>query len=76
MIPFLPIFLSGVGSSLELWPLPQSRIVTRMHPQLTDAQRLASDWQRVGHALYSAIEKVNLDAGKEEQDPVTSADRT
>jgi hypothetical protein len=51
----LPIFLSGVGSVLEVCPVPHVYQVRSIFAGLTDSQRLASDWYRVGYALYSAI---------------------
>jgi hypothetical protein len=64
----LPFFLAGMGSALEVWPAPCLFPVRRYPDGLTDAQRLASDWYRVGHSLYSAIGSLNAEkTGGEEE---------
>jgi hypothetical protein len=66
----LPIFLGGVGSALEVFPVPHLYKVRRFPEGLNDAQRLALDWYLVGHALYSAIDSTDLEIGRgEEQKP-------
>ena len=57
-----PFFLSGIGSALEVYPLPITFQHTQYSQDTTDAQRLASDWYRVGWAIYSAIESPNLES--------------
>lgn len=64
----LPLFLSGMGSSLEIYPVPHVYPFQRHLPELNDAQRLASDWYRVGHALYSAIGVVTVERSGGEQE--------
>jgi hypothetical protein len=68
------LFLSGIGCSLELYPVPHVYIIQRPFGPLTDAQRLASDWHRVGHALYSAMNtsKPGKEIVKEENEPATA----
>lgn len=51
----LPFFLGGMGSVLDLYPVPHTYTIRRQHEGLTDAQRLALDWYLVGHSLYSVI---------------------
>lgn len=48
-------FLAGIGGALEVYPLPIRFSVRQPSAGLTDAQRLASDWYRVGGAIRSAI---------------------
>jgi hypothetical protein len=63
------LFLSGVGSALEICPPAFSYPIGRQFPPLNDAQRLASDWYRVGHALYSAIGRADTEShGVEKQE--------
>jgi hypothetical protein len=52
-------FASGVGSILEFYPLKYRRSFQRPVPHLTDAQRLAIDWHRVGSYLAASIALVN-----------------
>jgi hypothetical protein len=54
----MPLFLAGIGSALEIYPVPHAYIVRRPFQGLSDAQLLASDWNRVGQALYSAMNVV------------------
>ena len=51
----MPLFLAGFGSALEIYPLPHVYIVRRPFSGLSDAQLIASDWNRVGQAMYSAM---------------------
>ncbi len=51
----VPIFFAGMGSALEIYPVPHVYTIRRFPDGLSDAQRLASDWYRVGHALYSVM---------------------
>ena len=61
-------FVAGIGSALEVYPIPITIAVRRQCPEATDAQRLASDWYRVGTAIYSAMEPVKLeDLGGEDR---------
>ena len=55
---FLPFFLGGIGSAAEVYPVPILSPIHRPFSGLTDAQLLASDWYRVGHALYSAMHSI------------------
>lgn len=52
-------FVSGIGSALEVYPIPIAFAPRRHCPEATDAQRLASDWYRVGRAIYSTMEALN-----------------
>ena len=52
-------FVSGIGSALEVYPLPVTITARRHCPDATDAQRLASDWYRVGWAINSAMDSLN-----------------
>jgi hypothetical protein len=54
----IPIFLAGVGSAIEVYPVPYLYTIRRPFDGLTDGQLLASDWHRVGQALYSAMGSV------------------
>lgn len=47
--------LHGMGSVLEVYPNTDYR---RFLPKGTDADRLRSDWQKVGQDISSAIQKV------------------
>ena len=51
----MPIFFAGMGSALEVCPLPFLYNIQRPFGDLSDGQRLASDWLRVGHALYTSL---------------------
>ena len=67
----LPLFLGGMGSVLEVYPVPHVYTFRRQFDSLNDAQRLAMDWYLVGHALYSVINSTPLvSAGGKEQKPV------
>lgn len=60
--------MAGIGSALEVYPVPVTFAVRRYWEGLTDAQRLASDWHRVGRAIYSVIGSPELeDADGEER---------
>jgi len=48
-------FVRGMGSVLQICPARHVYSIPRFGGELTDAQRLASDWNRVGHAMYSVI---------------------
>jgi hypothetical protein len=48
-------FARGMGSVLQIYPARHVYSIPRVGGELTDAQRLASDWDRVGHAMYSVI---------------------
>jgi hypothetical protein len=57
MLPLMgSIFLSGMGSAVEIYPSPVMVVITRPDPNASDADRIASDWRRVGQALSNAIE--------------------
>lgn len=67
----IPFFLGGMGSSLEVYPVSYLYPIQRYFP-LADTQLLASDWFRVGHAIYSVLETVGAEArGGEEQEART-----
>jgi len=70
----IPIFFSGIGSALEVYPVPLLYPIRRYFDGLTDSQLLASDWYRVGHALYSATGSTRCaqDASGEEQEAGTA----
>jgi hypothetical protein len=63
----IPFFVCGVGSVLEMYPVPMAYHVERPSATMTDAQRLASDWQRVGRALSAAMTTARAEStsGKE-----------
>ena len=61
----VPLFVAGMGSALELCPLPYRVVVQRQFVGLSDAQRLASDWYRVGYALYSSIDAISAERAVE-----------
>jgi hypothetical protein len=65
----IPLFIGGIGCALEVYPVPHLYVIRSEWGSLTDAQRLASDWYRVGHALYSALDKTNAEhaVGKAEE---------
>jgi hypothetical protein len=48
-------FLSGAGTALQLFP-SSSRTTMPDFMRATDAQKIASDWIRVGRHLQRAIE--------------------
>lgn len=54
---FGAVFLSGFGSALDVYPQPVQLSISRLHPTLSDHQRLASDWNRVGYAMRNALGK-------------------
>jgi hypothetical protein len=58
-------FLAGVSSVLEVYPVPQRIVVHRFPQGLTDAQRLATDWYRVGQSLYASIGKIGVEEQKQ-----------
>ena len=57
----IPLFVAGMGSALEVYPVPHQYIVRSIWGGLGDGQRLASDWYRVGHALYSTIDRSKIE---------------
>jgi hypothetical protein len=57
----IPYFFAGIGSTLELFPLPIVFKGSPLSEGTSDAQRIASDWYRVGWAIYSAIESSELE---------------
>ena len=66
----VPVFLQGLGSALEIAPAASLFPFQRLNPDLSDGQRLASDWQRVGNAMRSAIAQVastGSDSGEKEE---------
>lgn len=64
----IPMFLCGMGSVLEIYPVPYLYQFHRHRPDLSDAQRLANDWRRVGEAMYSAMGSLSPEqAGEQAQ---------
>lgn len=61
----IPIFLGALGSALDVFPPPHQYPIARMHPLASDAQRLASDWRRVGTAISSSLTKAKSGEAKE-----------
>ena len=62
-----PSFVGGMGSALEIYPVPHTYVIRSPFAKLTDAQRLASDWYRVGRALYYALDVAKSERRVEEQ---------
>ncbi len=58
-----------MGSSLEIYPVPNRYTVRRFPEGLNDAQRLAMDWYLVGHALYTAIGSNPAESENVEEQP-------
>lgn len=52
-------FLVGAGSVLQLCPPTNLTPVRPDFMRVSDAERMASDWQRVGSHLQRAIDKVS-----------------
>lgn len=69
----LPIFVAGIGSALEVYPVPLLYPIRRHFDGLTDAQLLASDWYRVGHALYSAMGSAGAENAVGEEQETTAS---
>ena len=69
----LPFFLSGFGSALEICPIQRLYPIRRYTDGLTDSQRLASDWYRVGYSIYSAIGAVPAEKNGGKEEPVDTA---
>jgi hypothetical protein len=67
----LPFFLGGIGSVLDLYPVPHTYTIRRPFEGLNDAQRLALDWYLVGHSLYSVINSSSFQesTGGKEREP-------
>jgi hypothetical protein len=61
----IPLFVSSIGSALDFYPVPFLFNVRRPHAGFTDAQLLASDWNRVGQALYSSMNSAIREAANE-----------
>jgi hypothetical protein len=57
-----------MGSALEVYPVPHIYPVRRPFEGLNDAQRLASDWYRVGLALYSAMSVAAVETSREQEE--------
>lgn len=75
MIGFnLPTFVCGVGSVLEVYPVPHLYNFQRHMPELSDAQRLAGDWNRVGQALYTALDAVAGEPHEQEEEQAARAE--
>jgi|GEM_PF-4346539 len=70
----LGFFLAGIGSALEVYPIPHLQPIGRQFSGMTDAQRLLSDWNRVGQALCSAIDSSGMEhsAGAKETEPTAT----
>lgn len=56
--------LSGAASIITIWPAEHVEIQRPISLRTTDAQRLASDWQRVGQHLQAAMTKAKAEYGK------------
>lgn len=54
----IPLFISSIGSALDFYPVPFLFEVRRPHYGFSDAQLLASDWNRVGQAIYCSMNSV------------------
>jgi hypothetical protein len=66
----LPLFVAGIGSALEIYPIPHIFQFQRPFAGLTDDQLLASDWYRVGRALQKALNSQDAETSRgEEQEP-------
>ena len=56
--------LSGAASIITIWPATRIEIQRPISLRTTDAQRLSSDWKRVGQHLQIAMTKVQAEHGK------------
>ena len=58
--------LSGAASIITIWPATRVEIQRPISLRTTDAQRLSSDWKRVGQHLQIqiAMTKVQAEHGK------------
>lgn len=67
--------LSGMGSTVDLWPEPKRFHFQRPQPGLSDWERLTQDTNRVGQHLWAAIGQMNseLEANgqKAREDPAS-----
>ncbi len=65
----LTTFFCGIGNALEIFPVPHVYEVRRPFAGYSDAQLIASDWNRVGQAFYAAMDAtVRETAGVEEEE--------
>lgn len=69
----MPIFTAGMGSALEVAPVPFHYPIASPVSGIADAQKLASDWLRVGHSLFASMRSVDQEKLSEERQEATQA---
>jgi hypothetical protein len=69
----MPIFVSGIGSAMEVSPVPFHYPIASPVSGISDSQKLASDWLRVGHSLYASMRSEDAEKLSEERQETAEA---
>ena len=57
-----------MGSALEIYPVPHTYTIKSYYGGLSDTQKIASDWYRVGSAFYSIMNSGAENSSVEEKE--------